>query len=288
MDKIFLPIKVHAVKLEYLRLKLEKMPHGYFCSRRGRRAVAITYDPANPKCSSRSSRVYYTSTKRGKIYSEVINNYLNIKSEYDYLLSGWNSTYVIAPPRVKFPIKQFHDPHHMNNAYYESQKEKQGKYVPENPTISEYGEFKSKNELMAATALKQMDIPFKYETELYIEETDEKINPDFLINFFEIDRCSYLEVLGMNDKGDYAVRTSAKINSYSRGEYRPGREVIYVLMYDKYNFDEVYFIQQVLSAFDSMIPDSALEWGKDFFSIQLSSSDESCGNTTLEHKKASA
>lgn len=288
MDKIFLPIKVHAVKLEYLRLKLEKMPHGYFCSRRGRRAVAITYDPANPKCSSRSSRVYYTSTKRGKIYSEVINNYLNIKSEYDYLLSGWNSTYVIAPPRVKFPIKQYHDPHHMNNAYYESQKEKQGKYVPDNPTVSEYGEFKSKNELMAATALKQMDIPFKYETELYIEETDEKINPDFLINFFEIDRCSYLEVLGMNDKGDYAVRTSAKINSYSRGEYRPGREVIYVLMYDKYNFDEDYFIQQVLSAFDSMIPDSALEWGNDVCLAQLSSSDESCGNTTLEHKKASA
>ena len=281
MDKLLLPIKVHAVKLEYLRLKLEKMPHGYFCSRRGRRAVAITYDPANPKCSSRSSRVYYTSTKRGKIYSEVINNYLNIKSEYDYLLSGWNSTYVIAPPRVKFPIKQYHDPHHMNNAYYESQKEKQGKYVPDNPTISEYGEFKSKNELMAATALKQMDIPFKYETELYIEETDEKINPDFLINFFEIDRCSYLEVLGMNDKGDYAVRTSAKINSYSRGEYRPGREVIYVLMYDKYNFDEVYFIQQVLSAFDSMIPDSALEWGNDVCLAQLSSSDESCGNTTL-------
>ena len=216
MDKIFLPIKVHAVKLEYLRLKLEKMPHGYFCSRRGRRAVAITYDPANPKCSSRSSRVYYTSTKRGKIYSEVINNYLNIKSEYDYLLSGWNSTYVIAPPRVKFPIKQYHDPHHMNNAYYEAQKEKQGKYVPDNPTISEYGEFKSKNELMAATALKQMDIPFKYETELYIEETDEKINPDFLINFFEIDRCSYLEALGMNDTGRIQTRQSSYLCSYVR------------------------------------------------------------------------
>ena len=245
MDKIFLPIKVHAVKLEYLRLKLEKMPHGYFNRRRGQSVVVVTYEPDNPKCSSKRPRIFFTSTKRGKLYTEIINGYLNIKKEFDYLLTRWNSTYCFAPPRVKFPIKQFHDP------------------------------------LMAATALKQMDIPFKYETELYIEETDEKINPDFLINFFEIDRCSYLEVLGMNDKGDYAVRTSAKINSYSRGEYRPGREVIYVLMYDKYNFDEVYFIQQVLSAFDSMIPDSALEWGKDFFSIQLSSSDESCGNTTL-------
>lgn len=52
-------------------------------------------------------------------------------------------------------------------------------------------------------------------------------------------------------------------------------------MYDKYNFDEVYFIQQVLSAFDSMISDSALEWGNDVCLAQLSSSDESCGNTTL-------
>ena len=281
MDKIFLPIKVHAVKLEYLRLKLEKMPHGYFCSRRGRSAVAITYDPGNPKCSKRSSRVFYTSTKRGQLYSEVINSYLNIKREYDYLLTGWNSTYGIAPPRVKFPIKQYYDPHHMDNAYFNAKKEKQGKYVPDNPTVSEFGEFKSKNELMAATALNQMGIPFKYETELYFEETDEKINPDFLVNFFEIDRCCYLEVLGMNDKGDYSVRTSSKINGYSKGEYRPGREVIYVLLYDKHNFDGVYFMQQVLSAFDSMIPDSALEWGKDFSSIQLSLSDESCGNTTL-------
>lgn len=288
VNKIFLPIKVHAVKLEYLRLKLEKMPHGYFCSRRGRSAVAITYDPGNPKCSKRSSRVFYTSTKRGQLYSEVINNYLNIKREYDYLLTGWNSTYGIAPPRVKFPIKQYYDPHHMDNAYFNAKKEKQGKYVPDNPTVSEFGEFKSKNELMAATALNQMGIPFKYETELYFEETDEKINPDFLVNFFEIDRCCYLEVLGMNDKGDYSVRTSSKINGYSKGEYRPGREVIYVLLYDKHNFDGVYFMQQVLSAFDSMIPDSALEWGKDFSSIQLSSSDESCGNTTLEQKNASA
>ena len=142
VDKIFLPIKVHAVKLEYLRLKLEKMPHGYFCSRRGRSAVAITYDPGNPKCSKRSSRVFYTSTKRGQLYSEVINNYLNIKREYDYLLTGWNSTYGIAPPRVKFPIKQYYDPHHMDNAYFNAKKEKQGKYVPDNPTVSEFGELK--------------------------------------------------------------------------------------------------------------------------------------------------
>jgi hypothetical protein len=73
----------------------------------------------------------------------------------------------------------------------------------------------------------------------------------------------------MNDKGDYSVRTSYKINSYSKGKYRPGREVIYVHLYDKYNFDGVYFVQQVLTAFDSMIPDSALSWNADIKAINV-------------------
>lgn len=67
----------------------------------------------------------------------------------------------------------------------------------------------------------------------------------------------------MNDKFSYAVSTSTKINSYSKGRYRPCREVIYVLLYDKSNFDEAYFISQVFSAFDNMIPDNAIEWGSD-------------------------
>ena len=84
-----------------------------------------------------------------------------------------------------------------------------------------------------------------------------------MINFFEIDRCAYLEILGMNDKVDYSVRTAAKMNSFSKDTYRPGREVIYVILYDKANFDEDYFVSQILTAFNNMIPDSALVWKSD-------------------------
>jgi hypothetical protein len=31
-------------------------------------------------------------------------------------------------------------------------------------------------------------------------------------------------------------------------------------MYDKHNFDKEYFVSQVLSAFNDMIPDDALLW----------------------------
>ena len=269
MERIVLPMKVHAVKLEYRRLILNKIPHGYFCIRRGKKNVAITFDPDNSIYTPGRPRFLVVSSKLGKKYSEEITGYLRIKAEYDSLLNSWNATYSFAPPKVNFPIKQYYDPHFMNNEYFDNQKANLGHYTSDNPTFSEDGELKSKNELFAGELLHQMGIPIKYETEIYIEETDEKINPDYLISFYEIDRCAYLEVLGMNDKGDYSVRTSSKINSYSKAHYRPGREVIYIHMYDKHNFDSVYFVEQVLSAFDSLIPDSALEWNAGLRTIHV-------------------
>ncbi len=40
----------------------------------------------------------------------------------------------------------------------------------------------------------------------------------------------------------------------------PGREVISVFLYDKKHSDEEYFVDQVLTAFNRMIPNSALIW----------------------------
>ena len=261
MNQINIPLKVHAVKLEYRRLLLEKIPHGCIRLRRGKRTVVINYDPDDPTVSSKTPKFFSVATKRGKEYAAMINKYLKVKAEYDHLLDFWHSTYCVDPPRVRFPVVRLHSFHDMNNEYFNEQQENRGRYEPENPTYSDHGVLKSKNELMSAELLDRMGIPFKYETELYIGEADKTINPDFLISFYEIDRCFYLEVLGMNDKGDYSVKTATKIYDYSKGKYRPGREVIYVILYDKSNFDSDYFVQQVMSAFDSMIPDSALDWG---------------------------
>ncbi len=260
MEQIILPMKVHAVKLEYRRRLLEKIVRGHFCVRRGRDSVAITYDPNDPKCTSRNPRILYTSSKRGRKYADAVNRYLKIKKEYQTLYVDWKANYSVEPPRVRFPIRQYYDPHGMNNEYYKAQPENCGKHVSDEPIYSEEGELKSKNELMSTSLLKRMGIPFKYETELYIDEVEKTIIPDFLISFYEIDRCFYLEVLGMNDKFDYFAKTTTKIYDYSRAKYRPGREVIYVFLYDKKHFDEEYFVDQVLTAFNRMIPNSALIW----------------------------
>ena len=260
MNNIILPMKVHAVKLEYRRRILDSMPHWRFCIRKGRNAVAIMFDPNDPKCSSKNEKRFYISTNRGKAYSEAIAKYVKVKNEYDLLLNSWESLYSMPPPRINFPIVQFADPHRMNNEFFERQNDRCGMYKPDNPTISDHGELKSKNEQIGADLLKRLDIPFKYEPEVYLESIEEMINPDYLINFYEIDRCAYLEILGMNDKIGYTVKNATKITGFSKDSYRPGREVIYVHVYDRYNFDEDYFVSQVLSAFNDMIPDSALVW----------------------------
>lgn len=260
MSSIIYPMKVHAVKLEYRRQKLEKMVQGCIKTVDGEKIVYITHDPEYPNCDSRHPRRLKINSKRGRQYVTVISNYLKLEKEYNELLNSWYAIYNVAPPRVNFPIIQKYDPHHMNNKFFESEPDRLGKYKSDNPTVTEHGELKSKNEQIGADILKQLDIPFKYETALYLESIDDTINPDFLVNFYEIDRCAYLEILGMNDKAQYSLSTATKINGFSRQMYRPGREVIYVHLYDKYNFDEAYFISQVLSAFNDLIPDNALIW----------------------------
>ena len=260
MNNIVYPMKVLAVKLEYRRLLLLEMPHGYFRIFRGNRCVVVTYDPDSKRIDSRHYGVYKVSTKRGIKYSEAINSYQKVKAEYDALLNSWHSTYNFDPPRVRFPIKQFFDPHRMNNDFFNNQDDCLGKYISDNPTVSDHGVLKSKNEQIGADLLKQMDIPFKYETSVYLSSIDDTINPDYLVSFYEIDRCAYLELLGMNDRIDYSIRTATKITGFSKEKYRPGREVIYVHVYDKNNFDEDYFVSQVLTAFNNMIPDDVLIW----------------------------
>lgn len=224
MNKIVFPMKVLAVKLEYRRLLMDKMAKGYFKTVNGIQYVIITSDPYNPKYNAHHSRKLMTSTILGQKYSALINEYLSIKSEYDSLLSMWNSTYSFSPPRILFPIIQPYDPHGMNNAYFNRQLDKQGKYTPDNPTISEHGILKSKNEQIGADLLTLMGIPFKYETEIYLHAIEDTIDPDYLVNFFEIDRCAYLELLGMNDRIDYSVRTATKITGFSKENTDPAEK----------------------------------------------------------------
>ena len=254
-----LPMKVHAVKIRYREQLLRHMIHGRFGTHLGKRCVYITYDPEDAKTSRRTQRRYYVETAKGREYTQKIKRYLSIKTEYEKLLSEWRSIYSSEPPAVRFPVINIYDPHHLDNQFFADAVDKTNRILNDNPVYSGDDVLKSKNEQFGTRFFKNMGIPYKYEVGLDVENPDGYV-PDFLLSFFEIDRCIYAEICGMNDKSDYSATTARKINFYSRNRYRPGREIIYAFMYDKNNFDEEYFAAQILSAFDTLIPDSALDW----------------------------
>ena len=254
-----LPIKTHAVKIRYREQLLKQMVHGSFGTHRGSRCVYITYDPNNDSITQKYPKRYSLESKRGKHYTPLIERFLLLKAEFEQLLADWRSTYVFEPPMVSFPIVNTYDPHHMNNRFFEEVCSKSNSMPVEHPVYSGDDILRSKNEQMGKGLFRALGVPFKYEAALDINNPDGYV-PDYLLSFFEIDRCIYAEICGMTDKYEYSRSTAQKINFYSSNHYRPGREIIYSFMYDKYNFDEEYFASQILSAFETLIPDSALDW----------------------------
>ncbi len=235
------------------------MVHGRFGTHRGKRCVFVTYLPEEGKTSGHVQKRYYLDSAKGKEFTPKIKRYLAVKAEYDKLLSDWSSTYAFEPPEVKFPISGTYDPHHMDNDYYAGAVDRINNMPNDNPVYSGDDVLKSKNEQFAKGIFKKYGIPYKYEVDLDVDNPDGFV-PDFLLSFYEIDRCIYAEICGMNDKADYSMTTARKINFYSRHHYRPGREMVYAFMYDKNNFDEDYFAMQLLGAFETLIPDSAIDW----------------------------
>ena len=254
-----LPMKVHAVKIRYREQLLRKMVHGRFGVYKGKRCVYITYVPDVSEVTRHTPKRFYLDSKTGQEYVPKIKRYLAVKREYDQLMDEWKSTYVWDPPMVRFPITNVYDPHHMDNNFFVEAVDKTNRMPNDNPVYSGDDVLKSKNEQFGKRFFKEMGIPYKYEVKLDVDNPDGFV-PDFLLSFYEIDRCVYAEICGMNDKSDYSVTTSRKINFYSRNHDRPGREMIYAFMYDKNNFDEEYFASQIWGAYDTLIPDSALDW----------------------------
>ena len=84
--------------------------------------------------------------------------------------------------------------------------------------------------------------------------------PDFLLSFYEIDRCVYAEICGRTDDADYSSKLARKTCFYAQNHYRQGREIILCYMYDRSNFDEENFEELVLGSYNMLIPDSALDW----------------------------
>jgi hypothetical protein len=94
--------------------------------------------------------------------------------------------------------------------------------------IDPYGfNVKSRSEMLVGNALKDLGLEAKYEP-LLILRGGRKKTPDYSFPVPVIDRCFFIEFVGMADDGNYIDSNYGKIDEYMRNGILPNRDLILI------------------------------------------------------------
>ncbi len=195
----------HEYRIAYLRDRLSKTAHGFFSSYKGRNTVYVSYDPNNPKVDRNHKLHYSLTSRKGKLYSAQVNEYLALKSELDELLKAWKAIYINPPRDIHFPLKKKRRDK-FDYEWFRMAEEYQNQYELEDPI--EYKNFKlrSKNELSCCQLIKYMQYEQKIEVRLQFDEFT-YLFPDDTIYIPEINKVLFICIDGAMDKQQYMSKS---------------------------------------------------------------------------------
>ena len=86
---------------------------------------------------------------------------------------------------------------------------------------------RSRGEMIVGNVLKDLGLEAKYEPSLLMKGTRKK-NPDYSFPVPVIDRCFFVEFMGMTDDDTYIENNYGKIDEYMRNGILPGRDLILI------------------------------------------------------------
>ena len=86
---------------------------------------------------------------------------------------------------------------------------------------------RSRGEMIIGNALKDLGLEAKYEP-LLILKNGRRIYPDYSFPVHVIDRCFFVEFIGMTDNEDYSNYNHGKIDEYMRNGILPNRDLILI------------------------------------------------------------
>lgn len=125
-----------------------------------------------------------------------------------------------------FKLHQDSSPHNLE--CWKNQVPCSNNYKNENQYIDSYGfNVKTRGEMLVAAALKDLGLEAKYEPILTLRN-GRKRTPDYSFPVPAIDRCFYVEFMGMADDGNYLNKNFGKIDEYIQSGIFPGRDLILI------------------------------------------------------------
>ncbi|MBO4680758.1 MAG: hypothetical protein J5623_02515 [Clostridiales bacterium] len=163
----------------------------------------------------------------GKLYDDMQKKLeqFNIISERERLfLEEINRRRLAIPSDFKFAL----EPSRFNVAYWKREVPCSNKIECNTEYYDDYGfNVRSRGEMIVGNALKSLGLEAKYEPLVDLKGMKKK-SPDYSFPVHIIDRCFFVEFMGMMDKEEYVNDNTEKMRLYMRNGILPNRDLILI------------------------------------------------------------
>ena len=174
-----------------------------------------------------SNKIRQDTHITGKNYAEMLkelelyNKRKNIRTEFSEEIQR---RHLLVPDDFKF----IRDPSVFNVNAWEGFEACTNGLEVQTGYVDGYGfNVRSRGEMMVGNALKELGLDAKYEPTLILKG-GRKRNPDYSFPVRIIDRCFFVEVMGMTDDGEYVDNNHVKIDEYMRNGIFINRDLIII------------------------------------------------------------
>ena len=208
--------------LEYLRLKrvLDAMPRYMVGMHKGIRVIR----EYSGKGSAKQIREVQTN---GKTYADMqkkLEQFNSLSERERLYFEELNRRHLVLPSDFRF----MRDPSRFNVAYWNQEVPCSNKLECNTEYYDDYGfNVRSRGEMIVGNALKSLGLEAKYEPLVDLKGL-KKRSPDYSFPVHIIDRCFFVEFMGMADDEEYIDDNAEKIRLYMRSGILPNRDLILI------------------------------------------------------------
>jgi len=163
----------------------------------------------------------------GKAYADMqkkLEQFNRISEREKLFFEEINRRHLAIPSDFKF----MRNPSKFNIDHWNREVPCSNKYECDTEYYDDYGfNVRSRGEMIVGNALKSLGLEAKYEPRLALNGSKTK-NPDYSFPVHIIDRCFFVEFMGMMDKEEYVNDNTEKMRLYMRNGILPNRDLILI------------------------------------------------------------
>jgi len=237
MLKKYMPQEYLALKINYCREQLEKLP-----------VVKVQTHTVNGIPTRKlivGNHKFKEESNKGREYLDLLNKRNELENELAFLMAVWNLRYLEKPNTECIPHKARRilcvDAYNrvvMDKDFFDSLENNADARHPKPNSYPFNGiYYRSAAERDIAMFYTDAGIPFKYEPAITISGITGVINPDFVIYIRELDTCKIHEHFGVKNSASYLRIVKIKYEDYTDAGLIPDTDILFTYDTEDMPFD---------------------------------------------------